>query len=113
MTSVYKRNVLTQWFTRPQEEETHWNYVSNGQKDIQFWNLKLKGSVCVRVMEDSLKRISEVVYRVESLGVQRFRKKKFGTEKIRIFMTFTPKPHTIRVIKSSSIRRGGARDTYE
>jgi hypothetical protein len=28
-------------------------------------------------------------------------------------MTFTPKPHTIRVIKSSSIRRGGARDTYE
>lgn len=81
--------------------------------DIKFWNLKLKGSVWVRVKEDSLKRISEVVYRVESLGVQRFRKKKFGTEKNRIFMIFTPKPHIIRVIKSSSIRRGGARGTYE
>jgi hypothetical protein len=48
--------------------------------DIEFWNLKLKGSVCVRVKEDSLKTASEVLYRVESLGVQRFRKKSFGTE---------------------------------
>jgi hypothetical protein len=64
--------------------------------DIQFWNLKLKGSVWV-----SLNRISEVVYRVESLEVQRYRKKKFGTENMRICIIFTPSPHIIRVIKSS------------
>lgn len=58
--------------------------------DIWFWNFKLKESVWVRVKEDSLKRISEVVYRVESLGIQTFRKKNFGTEKIRKFIIFTP-----------------------
>ena len=76
--------------------------------DIQFCNYKLKGSVWVRDREDSLKRISEVVYRVESLGEQRFRKKTFGTEKT-IFMNFTLSPHVIRLIDSSSIRRAGQR----
>jgi hypothetical protein len=52
-----------------------WNNISNGQWIYSFYNFKLKGSVWVRVKEDSLKRISEVVYRVECLGVQRFRKK--------------------------------------
>jgi len=73
--------------------------------DIRFCNFKLKGSVWVRVKEDSLKRISEVVHRAESLGIQRFSKKYFGTEKIRIFTIFTPSTHIIRVTKSTSIRR--------
>lgn len=75
--------------------------------DIQFCNFKLKGFVWVRVKEDSLKRISEVVHRVESLGIPRFRKKYFGTEKIMIFTIFTPSTYIIRVIKSSSIKRAG------
>jgi hypothetical protein len=55
----------------------------------------LKESVWFRVKEDRLKRVSEVVYRAASLGVQSFRKKIFGTEKMSICMIFTPSPHNI------------------
>jgi len=58
--------------------------------DIQICNFKLKGSVWVRFKEDSLKRISEVVHRADSLGVQRFRKKYFDTEKNEDIYDFYP-----------------------